>query len=395
MSALGAKQTDDRKGRTRGKSISPYYLRIEKEDKVAVPKKYHPVINTSAVVYDQLRSCLTEPSFAPFRNWSYHFKPGEQARYAQSGLHLLEWLKSIGARAELEECLVKHVTLSVLTDLMEFIFESMNSMKYGRASASFSLLRKPFVDSLAILEEILLDPTDFVDRFFHNGEITTYDPSKRNRVHAKGRILAVREKLKMGLLFDPDILHRMRYDKATGVSVDSYANRALHIVTDDPRYRTAKGNLNFVFSVDEDRLRYFGDYYLVVPFLLCYMAEVVDCILERYVEEPAIMAVRRFQRTLVIDRWTALTVTQGPTSRRRSLLRVISKGVSVTCERCGKVNGLHRTDCIFILEQDYWICAGCFGNLLRQKIAQSAIEQFLAAFKLVQSDMPSEPSPSS
>ncbi len=376
---MNAKRRSSSKQRVGSESISPYYLRIDKGDKVKVPKKYHSVVNASAVVYDQLRSCFTEPSFESFRRWNYPFKSGEQDQYTQSGLHVLEWLKSTGAKAELTECLAKHVTLSVLADVMDFIFESMNSMKYGRASVSFSLLRKPFVDSLAILEEILHDPADFVDRFFHDGELSAYDPSKRRR-HANDRIIAVHEKLKMGLLFAPDVLHRMRYDKATGVSVDSYSNRALHIVTDDPRYRTSNANLNFVFSIDEDRLRYFDDYYFVVPFLLTYMAEVVDCILERYVETPELMTVRRFQRALAVDRWASLAVTDG-LAKRKSLLRVIMKCVSVDCERCGKSNKVHRTDCVFILEHDYWICTGCFENLLGQQKAVAVIERFVAAFK--------------
>ncbi|RBL90037.1 hypothetical protein DF182_26565 [Chitinophaga flava] len=62
----------------------------------------------------------------------------------------LDWLKNAGLDDELVTTLVKHVTMSVLSDLVNFLYESISNAQKGKMSVAYALLRKPLTDELLI-----------------------------------------------------------------------------------------------------------------------------------------------------------------------------------------------------------------------------------------------------
>ena len=183
---------------------------------------------------------------------------------------------------ELEEALVKHVTMSILGDFVNFVYESLSCAQRGKMEVAYSLLRKPFLDELLIFEQILIDRTDFINRFYHKGEPKLYDPSDK-AINKKEIIQKSLEQIRNTHFFSDELIYTLRYDKSSTSGINGISNQALHIVTNDPNYRTNDQELNFVFSVKEDHLRYWDHYYYFVPHLLFYSVAVIDEILFKYV----------------------------------------------------------------------------------------------------------------
>ena len=237
---------------------------------VAIPEKYIRVNNICAVIYDQLTELYHDKNY---RNLFQTSIEGEFAKKfdetKKNKIHALDWLKSLNLTNEIELVVSKQVLAAVTSDFINFVFESMHAAKRGKMTVAYAPLRKPFADELLILQQLLIDRTEFINRFFHIGNPDTYDPSNR-KLDKKEIIRKVFEKLDASFLYDAELIYDLRYNKAFDAGINGISNQALHIVTSDKNYQTTEQNLNFVFSQKEDFKNYFDNYYLVVPNLLFY-----------------------------------------------------------------------------------------------------------------------------
>lgn len=75
-------------------------------------------------------------------------------------------LHGIIKNKDLELILTKHIILSITSDFINFVFESLYCAKRGKITVAYALIRKPFTDELLILEQLLYNRSDFIYRFF-------------------------------------------------------------------------------------------------------------------------------------------------------------------------------------------------------------------------------------
>jgi len=155
-------------------------LYIQKGEKSRLPKQYRPINNLCAIIYDQLTEIITEAHYHQLVTTDIPIDKKNQilVQEVQSGkLHALDWLAENKLDKELTTVLTKHIVLSLLSDFLNFIFESLNNAKNGKFSVAYTLLRKPLTDELLLFEQILFDREDFIKRFYHQGQPIDYDPS--------------------------------------------------------------------------------------------------------------------------------------------------------------------------------------------------------------------------
>ncbi|MDI1305335.1 MAG: hypothetical protein PSX42_10905 [bacterium] len=354
-------------------------LAIEEDDDlydVAIPEKYIKVNNICAVIYDQ----LTELYHG--NNYRNLFQTSIEGKFAKkfieetqkNKIHALDWLKSQNLTHEIELVVSKQVLAAVTSDFINFVFESMHAAKRGKMTVAYALLRKPFADELLILEQLLIDRTEFINRFFHIGIPNTYDPSNR-KLDKKEIIRKVSEKLNASFLYDAELIYDLRYNKAFDAGINGVSNQALHIVTSDKNYQTTEQNFNFVFSQKEDFKNYFDNYYLVVPNLLFYAVSVIDGIVFNFLEDENnqnIKALKKLRRS--IGFLLILEISNiGSKSKIDKIFKVISDALKFKCGKCRKTTQIERADLELFFEVETFICIHCYRTLTHTKSSLKTI----------------------
>ena len=140
------------------------YLYIDKGEKSNLPKKFRKVNNICAILYDQLTEIFTFENYSPLTETEITDPKmvKEMGSLEEKDIHILDWLKEKGAVDEITLVLTKHLLMSITSDFLAFMFESLNCAKHGKMTVAYALLRKPLTDELLILEQLLIDRKDLV-----------------------------------------------------------------------------------------------------------------------------------------------------------------------------------------------------------------------------------------
>ena len=192
--------------------------------------------------------------------------------------------KEIEEKADIELGVVlmeRHILFSILTDMCYYLYESLSCVKRGKVTVAYTLARKPLQDNLYYLCWLLDNPADFYGKM-KNKDPKEYDVSqlksqKENVIAMYDRILKMTNKEKL-LSFQPfsaEFLYELIYDRKSDRGFSQIFDKSVHLVTNNPNYKTKKQNLNFIFVDDEIWNEYWEYYYLKFPYLLYFIEEVV------------------------------------------------------------------------------------------------------------------------
>lgn len=354
---------------------------IEAKEKVPLPKRYHKINNLCSIIYDQITEIFKGGNYCEL--YGTTFEPDKNTHILveelfQDKIHTLDWFKANELNTELTTVLAKHITLSIVSDFVNFMYESLSNAKRGKMTVAYALLRKPLLDELLILEQLLYDPYDFIERFYHSGDPNGYDPSIQNLDRRK----IIRNALnvaKPNVIFTEDLIYDLRYNKSCAQGINGYANHALHIVTRDKNYKTENQNLNFVFSVDGDIEEYWDHYYHFVPYLLMYSVSIIDNIIFQYLPDENnqnLKAVKSFRRLVGLVLWTERS-KQNMKKTSKKMFNAFSECIKLYCLKCKKQIKFSKPDFEIFFETEYLICPMCFKNLLTSKESIKPIKQFI------------------
>ncbi|HXD92860.1 MAG TPA: hypothetical protein VNX01_06570, partial [Bacteroidia bacterium] len=259
-----------------------------------------------------------------------------------------------------------------------FFFESISNAKRGKMTVAYALFRKPFMDELLILEQLLFDPNEFIQKFYHIGDPDNYDPGKRN-IDRKNIIKNALSKIKKNLVFREELIFNLRYNKGFKRGFNGVANQALHIVTGDSNYKTENQELNFIFSDKEDIIDQWDHYYYSIPYLLIYSAAVVDSIVFNYLPDLAnqnLKAVKALRRMIGTILWTEKT-KQNLNGAQNVMYKAMSYCIKLDCKKCKKTNAFTKADFVLFFETEEFYCHTCSRNLLTTHESVKPIKEFI------------------
>lgn len=357
---------------------------IEDNETVPLPKKYHRLNNLCAIIYDQITEIFVSENYDDLNGTNITLDPENQAlveELQKDEVHILDWLKANELNDDLTLVLTKHISMSIISDLVNFIYESLSCAKKGKMTVAYALLRKPFTDELLILEQLLSDPHDFIERFYHSGNPDEYDPSARN-IDKKEIIQKALRKTSLSAFFNEDLIYDLRYDKSCDSGINGISNHALHIVTKDKRYKTENQNLNFVFSNEDDLERYWNHYYYFVPYLLIYSSSVIDALIFRCLpddDNQNLKAVKAFRRLVGIIFWTEWNNLDLKKSIE-TLLKSFSDEINLECPKCKNKLKLTKPDYKLFFESEVFLCSSCLENILTTKESVKPIKDFVDGY---------------
>jgi len=340
---------------------------IEETDEILLPKQYHETHNLTVLMYDQLVEILDEsnPAYELTLKTSTNYKEThKRIEDMHNGkLHVLDWFVENDMKAELTETLTKHLVRSLTADITHFLYDSLNAAKKGKFSVAYALLRKPFTDELLILEQLLADNSDFIDRFYLKGNPELYDPAHKKKT--KDNLTIINEavnSLTSNYNIDAQEMHDIRYDKACDTGINGISNKALHIVTSDKNYKTQEQNLNFIFAQHEDRLSMWEHYYYVVPYLLKYTVDVIDEILFRYLPDEILV---KFVKLILREAMHLIWSNNSGARDREELdyiIAEISKDTLHNCNNCNTLISFEYADLRLFVSEQIILCTNCLAN---------------------------------
>lgn len=352
-------------------------LYINEGEEVFLPKKYHTINNICAIIYDQVTEIYKEANYKNLHNTILKLDELNinSSEIEESELHILDWLKENKFNAQIEEILTKHLLMSITSDFLSFIFESLYSAQRCKISVAYALLRKPFTDELLILEQLLGNRTDFIQGFFHIGDPNIYDPSN-SKSDKKLIIQNAISKLKNNFFFKEDLIFDLRYNKSCKKGINGISNQALHIVTRDPNYKTTEQNLNFIFSQKDDVNNCLQDYYFVVPQLLFYSVSIIDTLvfdLLRDEKNNSLKVIKEFRRLIGYILYSE-NIKISTKAGSQKIFKSICKELEFTCEKCKHKNKIDSADLELFFKIETFICTNCFSGLLSSKDSVEKIE---------------------
>lgn len=157
----------------------------------------------------------------------------------------------------------------------------MSCAQRGKVTVAYSLLRKPIRDNLLYLEWLLDNCEEFYNTFMTRS-VEEYDvASFKNfdKLRIQKIVNSACKKTYMGETLNKDnIVFTLRFNNKEQIGLQRIWNQSMHLITTSPNYLTERGNLNFIFTDNENWNEYWDYYYLVMPQLITYSLEICEAL---------------------------------------------------------------------------------------------------------------------
>jgi len=296
-----------------------------------IPKEFRFAHGFAYYLHDLLAQVVVEGERARLFDHTIKFRKKDTLqRFAQlsPSEDVWKWM-SRNRRLDHYTLIYKQIFVAVLSDYCHFIYEALSCSRKGKLTVAYSLLRKPLKDNLFILEWLLGDPADFIDRFY-NDRADSFDPTKLSK-ERKTEIIdaAIKETGEEGI--DSELIYDLRYDRAHPHGFAGICDQAAHLVTTFNQIKTDSQNINFVFSGNDSRYSQWNHFYGWLPFLLNYSVHVVEAILRTFTERDEIS--KRALRTQT----TAGMLLWGSDFGIEVRDDVFPRRVRTECNECGAI----------------------------------------------------------
>lgn len=338
-------------------------LFITEHDEVYLPHEYHFSHNISVRLYDDLVFALKDVGVQKKANITIRFKKGEHTE-GFNNEDVISWLITNGYKKEADEVVSREILFAIISDICHFIFQALDSAKRMKMTVAFSLIRKPFLENLLILEQLITDENSFLSKFGNKPE--DFDPGKLKDEEKEMLIENCTSVIGNNFILSKEMIYQLRFDKKNPNSIYAMCNLATHLVTTrHSAYKTDSNNLNFVFSrYDEwdEQLSYF---YYFVPYLLFYTAEIVDLLLyKKKLISIATYNKRKFIRLL--RQMMHFDQSDEKSLKGKSIVNKFTKSLKIKCKSCGKINQLYKSDFFSLSHNNYILCKHCLIDLYNE-----------------------------
>ncbi|WP_440960845.1 hypothetical protein ACN6KS_26925 [Paenibacillus nitricinens] len=289
------------------------------------------------IILSLFHDCLDDNKM----NTNITFRDSSHAKKFEEASDIFEWLYNNGYEDEANEIFGKRIFHAILADMMNFIYESLNTIEKGKITVSLALLRKPMRDNLLYLEWLLGDSKEFVE-LVRKADIEKY---AIERVSAEKKLSIIKNAMDrvdnkdLYKIINEDLYYDLRYNKDAGNSLQKVWDKANHLVT--TRKHNRSDEFNFVFLDEEIHREFIDYYYKQVPHLLFYIYNIVlklyeQCI--RKIEEPT----KIYNNALIVFKLYDMLGTVSPSDYFNSETIALLNFICLECEKLVPID-LHST----------------------------------------------------
>ena len=246
-----------------------------------LPEEYWGKQDYLLYAYDVLADMLLQADSKKLSNISFKCKDIKLAKSFKQSEDILEWLDENGYHDESLKFFSSHVFFLLLRDFCYYIYESIDCAQRAKVTVAYTLLRKPLRDNLLYMEWLLSDAEEFYQKLLY-GSIEDYDVSNKNIFNME-RIKEIIKKASMKSYMGEavnylDLVYTFRFNAEDKIGLQSIWNQSIHLVTQDPKYKTEKSNLNFIFADKEIWDDYWNYYYIAVPPIMAYALDICEAL---------------------------------------------------------------------------------------------------------------------
>jgi hypothetical protein len=261
-------------------------IQYTNRDYKGIPKKYWKYQTFCWYIHDVILSifhdCIEDDKLIT----RIDFENILQAKESKKTKDIIGWLYNNGKSEEANIILGKRIFHAILGDMMNFIYESLNTIEKGKITVSLALLRKPIRDNLLYLEWLLSNSDEFI-RLVYDADIDKYaieyvDILKKQKIIEEA--INLLDNNDFFDLMDGKVYYDLRYNKEAGNSLQKVWDKANHLVTTRKHNRSQE--FNFVFIDEQNHKEFIDYYYKQVPHLLFYTYNIVIKLYEKFIRKP-------------------------------------------------------------------------------------------------------------
>lgn len=223
------------------------------------------------ILVELLRSAEAEGSFSEH----FEFRDEEDKKAFEDSADLFEWFARTGRRSEQAHTLRWVVFPALLSDLLHFVYEALESSRKAKLGVAYALIRKPLQENLFLLETIATDVDGFAEKLANNPLLLRAQKAGGLDVHTR-RISEVLGVLGERDRFDARYLAQLRYDKTAEDGFDGICNKAVHLFTEHKAIMTERMNVNFIFGGEDAKRTQWYFLYSRLPYVLDYVRAVIE-----------------------------------------------------------------------------------------------------------------------
>lgn len=245
---------------------------IRRIDYYYLPKKNHKKHDYCEFVISQIEELVISEEFKSLKQQEIPLNELllNRLNSVDKDKNILDFFEQNNLIDELNHVVRNRLLLSLIMETCYFIQECLFCSLKMRMTVCFTLMRKPFLEVAIILMRILSEE-DFIDRF-NNEE--KFDSVKTTPEQKKELIRQTNIHLKEK--YHVEDIYDFIFNKDYPDSLYNVSNSAIHLFTDRTENKTGKQNLNFIFSTQQDNLRYWDYIYETVPMILTFLADLID-----------------------------------------------------------------------------------------------------------------------
>lgn len=244
-----------------------------------LPEEFAIAHELSFIIHDVMAQIIKSGEEGNFFTTTIDFENDDESESLEKSDDIFAWLEAENRFNDRAKVLKTTVLPAVLSDMLHCIYEALETSRKGKLSISYMLIRKPFQESLYLLESIVLDELDFSQKLAEEPLQLRSKNAGGVDAHAK-RIQKILNILNESSRFDATYIAQLRYDKTNEDSFDGICNLAMHLFTEHKAIRTEQLNINFIFSGWDQKMSQWSYLYSRIPYLLFYILQIVEYIVK-------------------------------------------------------------------------------------------------------------------
>lgn len=321
---------------------------------LAIPQKHWPAHEFSFYLHDQLLHI-----FAQYEQSGVHNVVTDAFMEAIKGhedkfedIEILQFLKKNNLVRPYEHHILSHVTLGIVNDMLNFLYEALSAFEKRKFSVGFSLLRKPLKEHLFFLCWVLADKEDFISRFEGNNHRTLNNVGKDRKIELIDKAI---KKVATPSLFNSDLIWNMVYSKSHGKSLEPLFQRATHLITSKgDLLKTEDYSLNFIF-IHPNEDYFFEQLYGCLPYILIFTTQIALAVFNRIHNVNSLTYSHMVLTTMGC--YEAIFLD----GRSQSITKILNKSFKdiLKCAHCKQPLQINRGNALEIYLREQCVCSLC------------------------------------
>lgn len=241
-----------------------------------IPPKYWKAHEFCFFLHDSILNALVEYEQSGVHNWVRDaFEKAAKDYPIDADFDFLIFMKKQNLSTPYKHHLLSHLVFGLVSDMLNFLYESFGAFEKRKFAVGWSLLRKPLKENLLFLSWILANEDEFIEKFESHNYRTLNNIKKEKQIEIFNVAI---KKIPNSTAFDGELLWNHIYSKNHSAGFESTWQRATHLVTSQgDLLKTEDYTINLIFE-NPCSDHYYELLYGRLPYVMIYLSSIaLEC----------------------------------------------------------------------------------------------------------------------